>query len=52
MTERQIMGFYAAVRRRDCSRRADAIEDSAAAINAAMGSKEAAALPRKLRNAR
>ena len=49
MTERQLRGFHAAAQRLDAARRADAIEDMASAIAAALGDKEARQLPQQLR---
>lgn len=50
MTERQLLGFYDASIRLEASSRANAIEDSAAAIGMALGDKAAATRPQQLRN--
>jgi hypothetical protein len=50
MTERQLLGFYDASMRLEAAARANAIEDTAAAIDAALGDKNAAARPQQLRN--
>ena len=44
------MGFFAAAKRLECVGRANAIEDTAAAIASQFGDKDAAKRPQQLRN--